>query len=144
MPQVSQNQPFKEPSKKWGFLLSWLRGLSLISCVFLGIEYFRIIPTVWLKVELIASMFTLFGSNYLLTGYRYLMWVTPLKNTLYTMQLEGEEIIYFKFNRYFINEKVPLSSQFDPSILKEIKQYDLREICRLVEVSTRKGSSNAI
>lgn len=85
-------------------------------------------PGIPMKLYCIASIFSVFAATYLLSGYRYLVWATPVKNQLYQLAKTNRRVIYMQFNRYFIREDIMLKEELNPRIFEKLSQHDLREV----------------
>jgi hypothetical protein len=127
-----QTEVFQPPSPIWKWFLIPLSALSICSVVFYTIALFNNNPpSLELKMKLIASVFALFASIYLITGYRYLVWTAELKNELVQLAIKHPEIICFRIGRYSINEQCCLTEQF-----KRLRHYEIEEVYHIVKNSS--------
>ncbi|MGF7033403.1 hypothetical protein J2T17_004351 [Paenibacillus mucilaginosus] len=86
------------------------------------------------KLSFSIEVSLLFGSCYLLMGFRYLSWAADVKNQLYQVALENRLVFLERHNRIFINEDACRRSGADPIPFTKLRQSDIQEVMESIRV----------
>ncbi|MFC5449076.1 hypothetical protein ACFPOG_12455 [Paenibacillus aestuarii] len=127
------NQPFRQPSKIWIYVLI---PFALMSVSFTAFFTYLLItmgsPTTTAKIYVIAGIFSSFAVFNLLIGYLFLRWVVPKKNELFQLLSQDKHLISFKYGRFFLDNEALREAKVDPGSFKRLQQRDLREVYELL------------
>lgn len=124
---------FEIPARMWLWILSPLSLLSLGSTCYFLIKLFENKPDMYEKTLFLVCFACFLIFVYLLIGYFYLTWATPLKNRLVTISRDYPNILIFKFNRVFVNEVILHKIGLDPTSFNWLSQKDLREVSKYIQ-----------
>lgn len=128
---------FEPPSNVWKWVLYPMITFSIVSFLFYTFAFIGANPAnLKIKIKLIASIFSLFTSAYLLLGYRYLLWATAAKNKLIQLSKDEPHIIQYQFGRYFINEKFLDTEHPHDRWFKRLQQTEIQEVFEMIKTKT--------
>ncbi|KJD43787.1 hypothetical protein [Paenibacillus terrae] len=125
---------FRRPSKYWFWSLILLESIFLMLTIFqLSLLISTNHPTLTVKTYFLLGFGLLLINTYLFIGYCYLAWATPYKNSLLDVSHKNPQVLIYKFDRYFIIDKVLQQEGLDYKPYKRLSQKDLREVNLLIE-----------
>ncbi|WP_025675981.1 hypothetical protein [Paenibacillus polymyxa] len=128
---------FRKPSRYWFLSLLLLEILLLILTIFLFSSLISNHPSLVEKTYFLLGLGLLLINTYLFIGYCYLVWAIPYKNRLLEVSLENPQVIIYKFDRYFIIDKVLQQEGLDNKPFSRLSQKDLREINLIIKERER-------
>lgn len=75
--------------------------------------------------------------TYLLMGYMYLRWATPLKNKLIDLSYSDHRVLIYRYDRYFVNEALLQKEQIAEKPYTRLSQRDLKDVATRIELESR-------
>ncbi|MGG3152551.1 hypothetical protein ABER99_21870 [Paenibacillus glucanolyticus] len=90
-------------------------------------------PDIKMKLFFLISFGFFLITGYMIFGYGYLVWSTPLKNKLVKLTEDNHNVLIYKFDRYFVDEAVLHKMNINPKPYVRLSQKDYRDIICIVE-----------
>ncbi|WP_240416670.1 hypothetical protein [Paenibacillus periandrae] len=120
---------FRKPSKYWMWVLIPLGCLLLVITATQLVNLLTVSkPELSAKTYFLLSFAFLLTTIYLSFGYLYLLWATPLKNTLVEIFIKDDRVLVYRFERYLVDESILLNFRIDARPYKKLSQKDLKDV----------------
>ncbi|WP_145950145.1 hypothetical protein [Paenibacillus sp. Y412MC10] len=133
-----ERKSFRKPAKSWLWLLLpvWF-GLLVASIFEVKTLLYVDHPAAPIKYAFLLFFGLCLMATYLLIGYIYLNWATPLKNKLIELSYSDHRVLIYQYNRYFVNEALLQDKQIAIKPYTRLSQRDLKDVAARIGFESR-------